>query len=104
MLNSSSFADPDICRQVIEKYNGKRVGEEGSTLSIRFADTPEQKKLKSVTAERRQFKTNEYNTAVYSPGSPYLGSPITNAFPSPIQARSPMMNAYWTTQAQLASM
>jgi hypothetical protein len=34
-------------------------------MQIRFADTPAQKELKRVTAERRQFRTNEYNVGAY---------------------------------------
>jgi hypothetical protein len=32
---------------------------------VRYADTPAQKELKRVTAERRQFRTNEYNIGAY---------------------------------------
>lgn len=34
-------------------------------MNIRYADTPAQKELKRVTAERRQFRTNEYNIGAY---------------------------------------
>jgi hypothetical protein len=44
-------------------------------MNIRFADTPAQKELKRVTAERRQFRTNEYNIGAY--GTPLVG--ITNS-------------------------
>lgn len=99
-----SFSTPEICKQIIEQYNGKHIGEEGSTLSIRFADTPKQKELKTVTAERRQYKANEYNVAVYSPGSPYL-SGAAPTYQSPLQTRS-IPGAYWPGQTahQLASM
>jgi hypothetical protein len=40
-------------------------------MNIRFADTPAQKELKRVTAERRQFRTNEYNIGAY--GTPLVG-------------------------------
>lgn len=104
--DSHSFATPDICRKVIEQYNGIKVGEEEYLLSIRFADTPEQKKLKSVTAERRQYKAVEYNTAAYSPGSPYASTvmpvPLPNAYNSPLQART--TNSYWPNQNTIANM
>ena len=35
------------------------------TSQVRYADTPAQKELKRVTAERRQFRTNEYNIGAY---------------------------------------
>lgn len=34
-------------------------------MQVRYADTPSQKELKRVTAERRQFRTNEYNIGAY---------------------------------------
>ena len=34
-------------------------------MNIRYADTPSQKELKRITAERRQFRTNEYNIGAY---------------------------------------
>ena len=82
------FALPEICAEIINKFNGHPLPE-GLNLSIRFADTPDQKKLKSLTAERRQFKTHEYNTAAFGPGSPFAqsASPATAAIPSPVQTR-----------------
>lgn len=35
------------------------------TSQVRYADTPAQKELKRITAERRQFRTNEYNIGAY---------------------------------------
>lgn len=35
------------------------------TSQVRYADTPAQKELKRITAERRQFRTNEYNLSAY---------------------------------------
>lgn len=43
-------------------------------MNIRYADTPAQKELKRVTAERRQFRTNEYNIGAY--GTPHVGMPV----------------------------
>jgi hypothetical protein len=34
-------------------------------MQVRYADTPAQKELKRITAERRQFRTNEYNIRAY---------------------------------------
>lgn len=66
-----SFESRDICDEVIRKFNGIGIGEEGLLMNIRFADTPAQKELKRVTAERRQFRTNEYNIGAY--GTPLVG-------------------------------
>lgn len=66
-----SFESRDICDDIIKKYNGVGIGEEGLLMNIRYADTPSQKELKRVTAERRQFRTNEYNIGAY--GTPLVG-------------------------------
>ncbi|KAJ4270304.1 hypothetical protein NW762_001983 [Fusarium torreyae] len=65
------FEDRNVCDEVIEKFHGVTVGEEGLLMNIRYADTPAQKELKRVTAERRQFRTNEYNISAY--GTPLVG-------------------------------
>lgn len=62
---SSSFESRDVCDDAIRKFNGVGIGEEGLLMNIRYADTPAQKELKRVTAERRQFRTNEYNIGAY---------------------------------------
>lgn len=42
------------------------------------------------TAQRRQFKANEYNVAVNGPDSPYrFDSPLSPFFQSPLQVRAP---------------
>ena len=68
-------------------------------LNIRYADTTAQKQLKSVTAERRQFKTHEYNTSVFGAASPYLASPTSATFPSPLQTRAHLPSTFWPGQA-----
>ncbi|KAM0298420.1 hypothetical protein ACHAPM_008490 [Fusarium culmorum] len=65
------FENRDVCDDVVEKFHGRPVGEEGLLMNIRYADTPAQKELKRVTAERRQFRTNEYNIGAY--GTPLVG-------------------------------
>ncbi|KAM5348237.1 hypothetical protein ACJ41O_008061 [Fusarium nematophilum] len=65
------FETRDVCDQIIGKFNGQGIGEEGLLMNIRYADTPAQKELKRVTAERRQFRTNEYNIGAY--GTPLVG-------------------------------
>lgn len=60
-----SFESRDVCDEIIRQFNGVGIGEEGLLMNIRYADTPAQKELKRVTAERRQFRTNEYNIGAY---------------------------------------
>jgi hypothetical protein len=61
----ASFESRDECEDVIKKYHGASIGEEGLLMQVRYADTPAQKELKRITAERRQFRTNEYNIGAY---------------------------------------
>ncbi|KAH6668640.1 sporulation-specific protein [Plectosphaerella plurivora] len=65
------FESRDVCDEVIKTFNGVSVGDENLLMNIRYADTPSQKELKRVTAERRQFRTNEYNIGAY--GTPLVG-------------------------------
>lgn len=44
-------------------------------MQVRYADTPSQKELKRITAERRQYRTNEYNIGAY--GSMAVGQTPT---------------------------
>ncbi len=77
---------------MIQTLHGKPVGEgkDAALLQLRYADTKEQKQLKMETAERRQFKAEEYNFAAFGPASPYgFQSPIEGIFPSPTQIRVP---------------
>lgn len=60
-----SFETRDICKEVIEQYHGVAIGEECLQMQVRYADTPAQKELKRITAERRQYRTNEYNIGAY---------------------------------------
>lgn len=60
-----SFESRDICEEVIRRYHGQAIGDECFLMQVRYADTPSQKELKRVTAERRQYRTNEYNIGAY---------------------------------------
>ena len=64
-LTNLSFESRDECEEVIKKYHGMAVGDDQMCMQVRYADTPAQKELKRVTAERRQFRTNEYNIGAY---------------------------------------
>jgi hypothetical protein len=72
---ASSFESRDVCDEIIGKFNGVGIGEEGLLMNIRYADTPAQKELKRVTAERRLFRTNEYNIGAY--GTTLVGTSPT---------------------------
>ena len=108
MTNSRrSFQTPDICQEIIDAFNNKTLGEgkTATTLQIRYADTEEQKKLKTYTAEKRLFKTNEYNEVVYGPNSPWrrLYSPVSTSSYSPIQIRAASSTGPWSAQSQASS-
>ncbi|KAI0014433.1 hypothetical protein F4779DRAFT_559781 [Xylariaceae sp. FL0662B] len=65
------FESREVCDEIIQTFTGIKLGEEGLHMQLRYADTPAQKELKRVTAERRQFRTNEYNVGAY--GTPLVG-------------------------------
>lgn len=104
-MSFSSFETPEICEKVIASFHGKTIGEgkNASVLQLRYADTKEQKLLKMETAERRQFKANEYNIAVSLPDSPYrFLSPASGVFPSPLQIRNMTSNGMWMNQSPMS--
>ncbi|KAK7398425.1 hypothetical protein QQX98_012203 [Neonectria punicea] len=82
------FENRDVCDDIIRKFNGVGIGEEGLLMNIRYADTPAQKELKRVTAERRQFRTNEYNIGAY--GTPLVGMNPIMYGAQPQQWRRPL--------------
>jgi len=109
LTRNPRFQTPEMCQEVIDTFNNKTIGE-GATataLQLRYADTEEQKKLKTFTAEKRQFKTNEYNEVVYGPNSPWrrLYSPASNSasYCSPIQVPAPNGAVQWSTQSPSSS-
>ncbi|KAK0735723.1 hypothetical protein B0T21DRAFT_349182 [Apiosordaria backusii] len=59
------FETREECEDIIKQYHGASIGDEGMLMQVRYADTPAQKELKRITAERRQFRTNEYNIGAY---------------------------------------
>ncbi|KAH8735986.1 sporulation-specific protein [Ilyonectria robusta] len=85
------FENRDVCDDIIRKFNGVGIGEEGLLMNIRYADTPAQKELKRVTAERRQFRTNEYNIGAY--GTPLVGMNPTLYGSQPQQWRRPIQHS-----------
>lgn len=51
-------------------------------MQVRYADTPSQKELKRVTAERRQYRTNEYNIGAYGTMAVGINPSIYNPQPT----------------------
>ncbi|KAH8680933.1 hypothetical protein BX600DRAFT_520128 [Xylariales sp. PMI_506] len=70
------FETREVCNEVIDSFTGMSISGAAETLpmQIRYADTQSQKELKRVTAERRQFRTNEYNVGAY--GTPLVAKPV----------------------------
>lgn len=82
-----SFESRDVCEEVIQRYHGQAIGEECFLMQVRYADTPAQKELKRITAERRQYRTNEYNIGAYGTVSVGVAPTIYNT--QPVWSRSP---------------
>jgi hypothetical protein len=85
-LTIHRFQTREECEDVIKKYHGASIGEECMLMQVRYADTASQKELKRVTAERRQFRTNEYNIGAY--GTADVGIQPTIYNPSSFNRRS----------------
>lgn len=89
LLTDDRFESRDICEEIIRKFHGQPIGEDGLLLQVRYADTPAQKDLKRITTERRQFRTNEYNVGAYGTASDMTLSP---PIPSPLLPRANMIS------------
>lgn len=82
LISHRSFESRDVCEEVIRRYHGQAIGDECFLMQVRYADTPSQKELKRVTAERRQYRTNEYNIGAYGTMAVGINPSIYNAQPS----------------------
>ena len=104
LIPDLSFESPEECAKIIDEYNNKAIGQDGNPISVRFADTADQKKLKIETQQRRQFKTHEYNVAAFGPHSPYHQmSPLAAAYSSPMQhVRSPVASPQWPSPGNMS--
>ena len=94
-----------ICEEVIKNFHGQKVVKDGVEyeVQIRYADNDAQKELKKKTAERRQFKANEYDVAVYGPASPYFPrSPASTSFSSSLDVQPSMVNGMWLNQSPVS--
>ncbi|KAL2133897.1 hypothetical protein VTI74DRAFT_1462 [Chaetomium olivicolor] len=85
------FETREECEDIIKKFHGATIGEEGMLMQVRYADTPAQKELKRITAERRQFRTNEYNIGAYGTADVGIHPSIYN--PTPWNRRAGSMGA-----------
>lgn len=88
LTQSYSFENRDVCEEIIRKFHGQPIGEEGLLLQVRYADTPAQKDLKRITTERRQFRTNEYNVGAYGAPAADMIALASPPMPSPILPRA----------------
>ncbi|RDW69542.1 hypothetical protein BP6252_08562 [Coleophoma cylindrospora] len=89
------FESREICEEIIKKFHGQPIGNEGLLLQVRYADTPAQKDLKRVTTERRQFRTNEYNVGAYGGSALAMHPPII----SPVAPRADQIRRHMVPQA-----
>lgn len=94
--HENRFESRDICEEIIKKFHGQPIGEEGLLLQVRYADTPAQKDLKRVTTERRQFRTNEYNVGAY--GAPVELLSMPPPMPSPLGVRTSQVSQHVPTK------
>ncbi|KAG9238472.1 hypothetical protein BJ875DRAFT_437406 [Amylocarpus encephaloides] len=92
------FEGRDVCEEIIRKFHGQPIGEEGLLLQVRYADTPAQKDLKRITTERRQFRTNEYNVGAY--GAPSEILTLSPPMPSPVLPRAGMIAHHLPTSSR----
>ncbi|KAI9883133.1 MAG: hypothetical protein M1823_005098 [Watsoniomyces obsoletus] len=92
------FGSRDECDQIIKKFHGQPIGQEQLPLQVRYADTPEQKRLKHETQKRREFRANEYNSVAYGPSAMYSYRPIQQEILGAAIAgnRLRQMNFGWT--------
>ncbi|KAJ5042341.1 uncharacterized protein L3040_004892 [Drepanopeziza brunnea f. sp. 'multigermtubi'] len=91
------FDNRDVCEEIIRKFHGMPIGEEGLLLQVRYADTPAQKDLKRITTERRQFRTNEYNVGAY--GGPVEMIALSPPMHSPILPRTTQISSHFHSRA-----
>lgn len=96
-----SFESRDICEEVIRRYHGQAIGDECFLMQVRYADTPSQKELKRVTAERRQYRTNEYNIGAYGTMAVGIAPSIYN--PQPSWGRTPRFSRLVTPKEPLST-
>lgn len=81
-----SFGTRTECDEIIKKYHGQPVGQEQLLLQVRYADTPEQKRLKHETQRRREFRANEYNAMAYGCSTLFPFHPIRSGLGVPVPA------------------
>ncbi|KAI9789819.1 MAG: hypothetical protein M1816_005736 [Peltula sp. TS41687] len=78
------FSTRAECDEIIKKYHGQPIGQEQLLLQVRYADTPEQKRLKHETQRRREFRANEYNAMAYGCSAMFPFQPIRSGLGIPV--------------------
>ena len=96
-----SFESRDVCEEIIKKFHGQPIGEEGLLLQVRYADTAAQKDLKRITTERRQFRTNEYNVGAYGTSADVLA--LSPPILSPVGPRATQLARHFPTSRSSGS-
>lgn len=90
------YADNELQKDL---KNAKRLLT--SDRQVRYADTESQKTLKRVTAERRQFRTNEYNVGAY--GGIVHQASMEDDYQAPMYPRLAQMNSLAPVQGRHVS-
>ncbi|KAM4055593.1 RNA recognition motif domain-containing protein [Hirsutella rhossiliensis] len=55
-----SFDSREVSDEVIREFHGTLVGPGQRRISVRYAETPAQRELRRITAQRRQTRVTEY--------------------------------------------
>ncbi|KAK9474151.1 uncharacterized protein V1510DRAFT_361536 [Dipodascopsis tothii] len=55
------FMERQVAEDVINKFHGQPIGENGTPIQVRFSDTEAQKKLKQITVKKRNWRAHEYH-------------------------------------------
>lgn len=90
-----SFATRAECDEIIKKYHGQPIGQEQLLLQVRYADTPEQKRLKHETQRRREFRANEYNAMAYGCSTLFPFQPLRSGIGVPVPLRLQRADGTW---------
>ncbi|KAK9449310.1 uncharacterized protein V1518DRAFT_415647 [Limtongia smithiae] len=54
------FATRQVAEEIVNKFHGLPIGENGTPIQVRFSDTEAQKRLKQITVKKRNWRAHEY--------------------------------------------